>query len=60
LYQFFISDMVSSAVCSRFVSLPDPHDMHSDYLLQVLHFGPHTVIFMYLDTSMGMPASSIY
>ena len=38
--------MISSAVWSRFVSPPDPHDMYSEYLLQVLHFGPHSDFYV--------------
>ena len=54
VYQFFSSDMVSPAVCSRFVSPLDSHDIHSYFyiswyehgnarLVHILRFFPHPV-----------------
>ena len=61
VFQLFRSDIVSSAVYSRFVSPLDTYDMYSSsYVSYRSLFSGLTVIFMYLDTSMGMPASSIY
>lgn len=48
VHQFFSSDMVSPAVCPRFVSLLDPYDIHSGFLciIQVSLFGPHSYVYV--------------
>ena len=61
VFQLFRSGIVSSAACSRYVSPLDTYDMYSSsYVSYTSLFSGLTVIVMYLDTSMGMPASSIY